>query len=229
MKDYYALLGLEKNATKSEVKKNYRQLVTKFHPDKNSAPDAASKFIVITEAYEVLSDTKTRAQYDLTRWEVKKRQKESEYDFTIVKQPVESLRTRRRKAQQKRGMAYQQTHAKNQNQFKLASESFIVSGRYLVHILGVLLLLVLLYSASNQIKDAFDMSIGVGIGICIFIPAVMYWLYRLAEMTYFDFKQDIDTFSILYGLPTQKTIFYSFSAFLIILLSVLMILKNILS
>ena len=67
MKDYYGLLGLEQKATKSDIKKNYRLLATKFHPDKNSDPKAAQIFIAITEAYDTLSNRKSRARYDLLR------------------------------------------------------------------------------------------------------------------------------------------------------------------
>ena len=62
MKDYYSLLGLDQNATKAEIKKNYRLLATKFHPDKNTEPEAGAKFSAITEAYDVLSDRKSRAR-----------------------------------------------------------------------------------------------------------------------------------------------------------------------
>ncbi len=64
-KDYYAVLGLEKNATAEQIKKAYRKLAVKYHPDKN--PDdkqAEERFKEITEAYAVLSDPEKRRQYD---------------------------------------------------------------------------------------------------------------------------------------------------------------------
>lgn len=64
-KDYYKILGLEKTATKDEIKKAYRKLAMKYHPDKNPNNKAAEdKFKEITEANEVLSDPEKRKKYD---------------------------------------------------------------------------------------------------------------------------------------------------------------------
>lgn len=218
MRDYYALLGIKPDATKSDIKKNYRKLVTKFHPDKNPAPDAASKFIVITEAYEVLSDKKTRAQYDLMRWETKKRKQETEEDFTIVKAPQESLRTRRRKAQQKRGSEFVQAGSETQKGFRLIKEGFIVSLRYLVHMIGFFLILLITYSATMQISEAFEISIFVGLGIYVFIAALLYWTFRLLQDAYDNVKLDIETFGILFGIHGRTASTYTMSALVLILL-----------
>ena len=63
-RDYYEVLGLERSASDSDIKKAYRTLAKKYHPDLNKAPDAADKFKEIQEAYEVLSDAQKRATYD---------------------------------------------------------------------------------------------------------------------------------------------------------------------
>jgi len=63
--DYYELLGVPRNASDSEIKKSFRRLAMKFHPDRNKDnPEAEEKFKRIKEAYEVLSDAKKRSAYD---------------------------------------------------------------------------------------------------------------------------------------------------------------------
>src|SRR6266511_3466954 len=64
-KDYYDIHGVKKNATDEELKKAYRNLAKKYHPDKNKGnKDAENKFKEISEAYAVLSDKEKREQYD---------------------------------------------------------------------------------------------------------------------------------------------------------------------
>jgi DnaJ-class molecular chaperone len=65
---FYTVLGISENATPDEIKKAYRQLSLKYHPDKNQGSlEAISKFQQLNEAYETLSDPEKRQQYDLTR------------------------------------------------------------------------------------------------------------------------------------------------------------------
>ncbi len=63
-RDYYEVLGVSKNASKDEIKKAYRKLSKKYHPDINKEADAADKFKEITEAYDALTDDNKRAHYD---------------------------------------------------------------------------------------------------------------------------------------------------------------------
>ena len=63
-KDYYAIMGLERNATQDEVKRAYRKLARKYHPDVSKEADAELKFKELGEANEVLKDPEKRAAYD---------------------------------------------------------------------------------------------------------------------------------------------------------------------
>jgi curved DNA-binding protein len=63
-KDYYGILGLERAATQDEVKRAYRKLARKYHPDLNKEAGAEAKFKEVGEAYEVLGDPEKRAAYD---------------------------------------------------------------------------------------------------------------------------------------------------------------------
>ncbi|SDF20994.1 curved DNA-binding protein [Thermus arciformis] len=64
MKDYYAILGVPKNATQEEIKRAYKRLARQYHPDVNKSPEAEEKFKEINEAYAVLSDPEKRKIYD---------------------------------------------------------------------------------------------------------------------------------------------------------------------
>lgn len=63
-RDYYEVLGVNKNAEQADIKKAYRQLAKKYHPDVSTEKDAETKFKEVQEAYDVLSDSQKRSQYD---------------------------------------------------------------------------------------------------------------------------------------------------------------------
>ncbi len=63
-KDYYEIMGVSRDATQDEIKRAYRKLARKYHPDVSKEPDAEAKFKQLQEAYEVLKDPEKRAAYD---------------------------------------------------------------------------------------------------------------------------------------------------------------------
>ncbi len=63
-KDYYKILGVDRDATEAKIKSAYRKLARQYHPDVNKSPDAVNKFKDINEAYEVLSDKEKKQRYD---------------------------------------------------------------------------------------------------------------------------------------------------------------------
>jgi len=63
-KDYYRIMGVKRDASQDEIKRAYRKLARKYHPDVSKEPDAEAKFKELGEAYEVLKDAEKRAAYD---------------------------------------------------------------------------------------------------------------------------------------------------------------------
>ncbi len=65
-RDYYEVLGVERQATEQQIKSAYRKLALKYHPDRSTLPDAAAKMRELIEARDVLTDPKKRRQYDVS-------------------------------------------------------------------------------------------------------------------------------------------------------------------
>lgn len=86
MKNLYSIVGVDENATTEEIKKSYKKLAKKLHPDKNKNEDAEEKFKELSKAYEVLKNKESRQDYDFQRKycqkgdESKRFQTETTYD-----------------------------------------------------------------------------------------------------------------------------------------------------
>jgi DnaJ-class molecular chaperone len=64
-KDYYDILGLDKKATEDEIRKSYKKMAIKFHPDKNNSKHAADAFKKVSHAFSVLSNKEKKQNYDM--------------------------------------------------------------------------------------------------------------------------------------------------------------------
>ncbi len=204
MKDYYSLLGLERGATKADIKKNYRLLAKEFHPDKNSDPDAGKKFIAVTEAYEVLSNKKSRALYDLVRWEQQNRKKQSARSTTVAPRSFQSTRARRKKSQQQRSTYYHQEKSGVFRSINLLQEGLIISSRYVLHIFGITLFSVILYSVVSQLSGAFEMALFRGILLSLFCLGIVYGIFKTLTHVVMEYRKDVVEFSVFYKISSKK-------------------------
>ncbi len=219
MNDYYALLGVQRTATSAEIKTNFRLLATKFHPDKNSDPDASEKFIAISEAYEVLRNKKRRAQYDLYRYQELKQRREAAESFTVVTPPQESTRTRRNRVQKKRSIVYHQTESKSRKRMLFISEGFRIAFRYIHHLIGIILFAVILGSMFRQLAPALQKGILPALLNGLFLFGVMYVICLIGEHFRSEFRKDIETFEIFYRTSVRKPLILMANLILIILVS----------
>lgn len=225
MKDYYALLGLEQKATKAEIKKNYRLLATKYHPDKNSDPKAAAVFIAITEAYDTLSNRKSRARYDLSRWQALKENQAAEQSYQTVVPPRESTRSRRNKAQQKRSAKYHQSKGGAIKTLLLIKECLYILSRYILHLLAIPLMVVIIMSASTQVLAGMTTGIIIAVGTCIFVVFLAWGILKIIQNAFLEIKKDIAIFSIYYRIAHSKAITYTLSIFAFVAVVYMMILR----
>ncbi|MCP9260238.1 Chaperone protein DnaJ [Dirofilaria immitis] len=95
-KDYYDVLGVKRDASTAQIKKAFRNLALKYHPDRNSEPGAQEKFREIAEAYEVLADEQKRQEYDMGGWS-QQQQHAQNFDFdAFMREFRESMNIHRR-------------------------------------------------------------------------------------------------------------------------------------
>ena len=212
MKDYYALLGLDTGATKADIKRNYRTLAIKYHPDKNGDDSSAEKFIAITEAYDVLGDKKRRAAYDLYRWQALKQKKERAEDtFTVVPTYYESPRARRKKKQVKRSIQFHKEKNENKKWLYLIQESAIIVSRYAMHIVGLTLLILFFSSLLTYLPEAFDIALLRGIILTLFGMAMVYGMYRIISHFIIEYQKDLVEFSTFFKVKQGRVSLITYS------------------
>ena len=92
-KDYYKILEVSKDASAEQIKKEYRKLARKYHPDVNKEPDAEKKFKDVAEAYEVLKDPEKRKAYDQygENWKAAKDQQQYQEQYQKQYQQAPAL------------------------------------------------------------------------------------------------------------------------------------------
>jgi DnaJ domain len=183
MPDYYALLGLKSGASKEEVKKAYRALARKWHPDVNSAANAGAKFAEITDAYDALMEGRVSNPTVQSR---------TSYYQTKASTPPpvsrqEELRERMKRYAEKRQKQFQEERAEyRQSNFW----KFVLYGEALIYFGLVGVAVVLPFFLLGQVKSSwalFSIPFFIGIGASSFFEGRRLW--AKAKMVFGDGDQ----------------------------------------
>ncbi|CAG9536146.1 unnamed protein product [Cercopithifilaria johnstoni] len=97
-RDFYEVLGVKRDASTAQIKKAFRNLALKYHPDRSNDPNAHEKFREIAEAYEILADEQKRREYDAGGWSYDQQQQHAhDFDFdSFMREFQESMNIHRR-------------------------------------------------------------------------------------------------------------------------------------
>lgn len=161
MKNYYTILEINKDSDIEQIKKAYRNLALKYHPDKNKDFNASQKFIEITEAYEILKDPIKRSEYD----------KKLIYDEHIVPEFNNWKKNAQEKASRDAKMEYELFSEKLIRELKLIKKHSIGIGCVILLVIAVIASLigaVQILSSDMENKGFVLLSVVFWIGLLIF-------------------------------------------------------------
>jgi curved DNA-binding protein CbpA len=188
LKDYYKILDLEFGADILAVKKAYRRLALKYHPDRNKAPDAAQKFTEITEAYEVLKDPVKKSEYDrfyqayfTINNQGQFHQKSYEWDYQRKQQEWSGFG--REKAKEYSSIPFEEFA-------KRLLKEISVGANYIPNAIAILLVgfsIVVLLTILPKLSEDGN---GAGLFILMVIVALGYLEYRLFIVAQADYKEE---------------------------------------
>lgn len=168
MADYYSILGLQRGASKDEIKKAYRRLAMQWHPDKNPSPEARQKFILITEAYDGLMSGKTFSSFIRTGQRAPQPKAKPKTREDIRREKMMSVHEAFRKKFLDMRKYYHNPKNIDLNKKKLYGESYLYFGFSAAVFLGGLLFPVLAGAFSALI---ITFPLGLGFGLRIFWTA----------------------------------------------------------
>jgi hypothetical protein len=182
MKDYYEVLGIRPDSNISEIKVAYRQLALEYHPDRNSSPNASEKFIEITEAYDVLRNTKKRKKYDKRYQNEFDSQTKNDIDFK--KAYREWKKESHKRASQDAEMAYDEFATKIARELKIGVS-------YIPNLIAMLIAGGSSISCLVLIGSAAD-DLGAGGNFMLLLTAIglMGVTYKLFVVARSDFQHD---------------------------------------
>jgi curved DNA-binding protein CbpA len=182
MKDYFAILEISPDATDTEIKKAYRILAKRYHPDVSESPNAALAFIEINEAYEFLGNAERRGIY-LTQRRMRVTQTEELRRAAIYKMWVEQQQELARK----RASQYANSSFDDFIQSPIYKTAMVASKafNYIFLVVGVLMILsapvgLYLRSRGDEGNDytAIDVIVPMSFGI-LFTFGIYYFLFKL--------------------------------------------------
>jgi len=166
MRNYYEILKVSKNATETEIKKNYRELAKKWHPDRNSSPNSHGIFIEINEAYEILIDSKKRAEFDKIFF--------GKQDVKISNEFNDWQKGAKQKAENYANMDFDIFKKRILDEVKLVAEYSTNFGCLAFILLGVISGISLIIDAA---LDGNKDLVQVGFFTLIFYGGICFWLY----------------------------------------------------
>ena len=188
MKDYYKILELEFGADILTVKKAYRRLALKYHPDKNKEPNAAQKFIEITEAYEVLRDSLKKSEYDRLyqayfRTNTQKQYSEQSYDQTYQRKQQEWADFGREKAKEYSSIPFEEFA-------KRLLKEISVGASYIPNAIAILFVGGGAIGILTILPKAFEDGGGLGLILLLMVVGLGYLAYRLFLVAQADYKEE---------------------------------------
>jgi len=188
VKDYYKILALEFGAGILAVKKAYRRLALKYHPDKNKEPNAAQKFIEITEAYEVLRDPLKKNEYD--------RLYQAYWGITAPEQHSEQLYEQIYKRKQEKWADFGRDKAKEYSSIpfeefaKRLLKEISVGANYITNAIAILFVGGGAIGMLTILPNAFEDGSGLGLFYLLMIVGLLYLIYRLFLVARADYKEE---------------------------------------
>jgi len=188
VKDYYKLLELELGASLLEIKKAYRRLALRLHPDRSNEPNAAQNFMEITEAYEVLRDPMQKSEYDRLylkyfRPKTKEQFTEQAYEHTNYKKQQEWETHGREKAKEYSTIPFEEFARMLLKEISVGA-SYIPNSIAIIFTGGTAIVLLVM------LPDTLVNELEFGLFSLLMIAGLGYLAYRLFLVAQADYKED---------------------------------------
>jgi|AntRauTorckE5430_2_1112549.scaffolds.fasta_scaffold18597_1 alpha-galactosidase/6-phospho-beta-glucosidase family protein len=186
MKDYYKVLKIEVGVSQIDVKKAFRKLALKYHPDRNKEPNTSQKFIEVTEAYEVLRDPIKRADYNRiysTYFERTKTRQKKEAEYKQKEYYQEWENYGRQKAQEYSSIPFEEFA-------RMLLKEVSIGASYITNLIAILFVGGGAVSMLSIIPDAFDNGDGMVILILLMVVGLAYLAYKLFLVAKDDYSEE---------------------------------------